>query len=708
VPRLLRLLALLVVSAVFVTGAVVALTPAAGMLRDVGVGEPEPLFLSPLDQRTQIFDAAGNLLTALYGEQNREPVALEQIPMQVQDAVLAVEDENFYAHDGVNLRATIRALFANVSSGDVEQGGSTITQQLVKISVLNDDEQTLSRKSREAVLAFRLERMLDKHDILERYLNTVYFGNGAYGVQAAAETYWGVDVGQLDWGQAALLASLIRNPNGYNPVRFPERAAERRRIALDRLVATGHLTRAEADLYAFTPLPTEVRRATPPPDSYFVEHVKQLLLDDPSFNIGATAAERNQAVFSGGLRVFTTFDPGMQAAALQARNDVLPGDLDGQFVIPTPGDDAQGSAVVVSVDAHTGAVRTLVGGPGFDAYRYDIATQGIGRQAGSSFKVFVLAAALESGIVPSDTVSGSGPCRFPNPGGIPDPYIADNFGNSRGGSGTVQAQTLRSSNCAYLRLGQIVGLDRVIDVARRMGISTPLQPALSLPIGAFEVLPVEMAAAYASLANDGIYNPPYYIERIESVDGTVLYEHAPDPRRAVSRQTARLATQVLAANVASGTGTRARIAAQPAAGKTDTAQDSADAWFVGYTPQLATAVWMGATSGRVAMRNIGGIAVTGGSYPATIWSRYMQAVLAGTERQAFAEPGPTRRARSLRLPNERATSRSTSRSGSGSTRRTTTTTGGGGTATTSAPTTEAPPTTVAPPPTAPPTTAPPP
>ena len=670
--KVFRLAALLVVCSLFVTGAAVALTPAAGILGDAGHGVAEPLFLSPLDQRSQVFDSNGGLLATLYGEQNRAPVPLERIPQPVIDAVLAVEDQDFYAHDGVNIRATVRALFENVSSGDVQQGGSTITQQVVKISILTE-EQTLERKTREAVLAFRLEEELTKDQILERYLNTVYFGNGAYGVQAAAETYWGVDVTELTWGQAALLAALIRNPSGYDPIRFPDQAIERRRLALDRLVVTGSLSQEQADTVSFEPLPTERRRVTPPPDDYFVEQVKQLLLDDPSYGLGETSAERNRAVFSGGLRIFTTFDPAMQDAALRARNDVLPGDLDGQFMFRSrTGAQVQGTAVVVTVDIHNGAVRALVGGPGFDAYRYDIATQGIGRQAGSAFKVFVLAAALESGIVPDDTITGGGPCRFPNPGGYPDPYVAQNFGNSGGGGGTVTSQTQRSSNCAFLRLGQVVGLDRVAEVAHRMGITTPLNPAaLSMPIGAFEVLPVDMAASYASLANDGIYNPPYYVDRIEGPDGEVLYEHAPDPRRAVTRQTARLETQVLEANVRAGTGTRARLSTQPAAGKTGTAQDSADAWFVGYTPDLATAVWMGATSGRVAMSNVGGIAVTGGSYPARIWGQYMGEITEGTERGDFADPQPTRRGRGIRAPND--TSR---RSRSGGT--TTTIDGGGG------------------------------
>ena len=406
-----KLLGCILVTAGFLVAGVVAMTPAVSEVTSAGTSVEEPLFLSPLDQRSEIYDHNGSLLATLYGEQNREPVALEDIPQLVRDAIIVVEDEDFYSHQGVNLRSTVRALFENVSSGAIAQGGSTITMQVVKNAILGT-QQTLDRKTREAILALRLEEQFTKDQILERYLNTAYFGNGAYGVQAAAETYWGVGVGELDWSQAALLAALIRNPNGYNPIRFPDIAAERRALALSRLVDSGHLTREEAAQFAFAPLPTQVIRVTPPPDDYFVEEVKQLLLDDPRFGLGETPEERYQAVFSGGLRIHTTFDPIMQQAALTARADILPGDDPGQFSWSYDGEDVLGTAVVVTTEVQTGAVRALVGGPGFDNYRYNIATQGY-RQAGSSFKTFVLAAALESGIVPDDSISGSAPCRIP-------------------------------------------------------------------------------------------------------------------------------------------------------------------------------------------------------------------------------------------------------------------------------------------------------
>ncbi|MCB1006443.1 MAG: transglycosylase domain-containing protein, partial [Acidimicrobiales bacterium] len=548
-----------------------------------------------------------------------------------------VEDENFYDHGPVDLRSTVRALFENVSAGDVEQGGSTITQQLVKISLLSP-EQSLNRKLREAVLAVQLERELTKDQILRRYLNSVYFGGGAYGVQAAAELYFDKDVGDLGWGEAAMLASLIQNPVGYDPVLRPDQARERRRVALQRLVETGNLTQAEADFYDLAPLPTVRNQALPSANDYFIEEVKQRLLDDP--NLGATEEERYNAVFRGGLRIYTTYSPQAQYYALLARNSRIP-ENGGRF-----------TAALASVEAGTGAVRALVGGPGFDNYKYNLATQGM-RQPGSSFKMIVLMAALENGIVPDDNVDGSGPCSFANPGGAPDPYVATNFGGGRGGRGTITSLTTSSSNCGYLRLGQVVGLDKVVETARRLGITTPLNPnALSMPIGAFEVHPIEMAGMAAAIANRGRYNEPYFIERIEDRHGNVIEQHTPENRQVVSEQSACLETQILEANVRGGTGTAAQLPdGRPAAGKTGTAQNFGDAWFVGYTAQLATAVWMGNAEARVPMTSVGGRSVTGGSYPAEIWHDFMAAAHTLAPIEAFPQCDATRPGRTVdRIP----------------------------------------------------------
>jgi penicillin-binding protein 1A len=657
---LIKFVGVLAVAALGLAVSAAALAPQASRIFAANHGKAAPINLNALAQRSLIFDRNGSLLASLHAEQNRAPVTLAEVPQLVRDAILSVEDDQFYAHKGVDLKGTLRALFANVQSGGVEQGGSTITMQVVKNTLLTPDRD-LSTKVREMVLANRLEQQMTKDQILERYLNTVYFGNGAYGVQAGAETYFGKSVGQLDWPEAALLASLIRNPRDYDPFKNPPLALERRRLALQRLVETGHLTQQAADLYAFTPLPTAPFQVLPPPNDYFVEEVKQLLLDDPI--LGATPTDRYNAVFSGGLKVYTTFDPTMQYEALTARNNDLPGPGDGTYEVPTR-DPAQladchapegaaacpGGAALVSLDSDSGAIRAMVGGPGFENYKYNLATAA-NRQPGSSFKTFVLVTLLENGYVPSDTVNGSAPCSIPNPGGLPDPYIANNAEGSAGVA-AITSQTAGSVNCAFLRLGQIVGVDKVVDQARKMGITSPLSAVPSLPLGVYGVSPLEMAGAYASIANDGIYNKPYYIDRIEDRDGNVIFQHKADGHRAMSQQTARLAADTLTHVVTGGTGTRAKLAGRQVAGKTGTAQDNTDAWFVGFTPQLTTAVWIGATDAKVPMHNVGGIKVFGGTYPARIWHDFMQAALDGQPSVPFTAPDHTRGGKYLHMKNE--------------------------------------------------------
>jgi penicillin-binding protein 1A len=682
----------------------VALLPAAKQLSSAGQSTEGVIDLGPLDQRSYVYAADGSLLATLRADVDRQPVPLAAIPAHTVDAVLAVEDAEFYAHDGINLRATLRALMANVDSGETVQGGSTITQQIVKAEIVGS-EQTIDRKAREAVLARRLEGLMTKDQILERYLNTVYLGNGAYGVQAGAETYFGVSVGELDVGQSAFLAGMIANPSAFDPIRRPDAALARRDLALRRLIAYGRITDEEADRYSDTPLPTRINQVLPQAQDYFVEEVKQQLLDDE--RLGATAEERYYSVFRGGLEIHTTLDPRAQSMALQARNDVLaeiaPEGTPTAIVPiadnPETGAPRFATGAVVSVEPGTGAVRAMVGGSGFEAEKYNVTTQGL-RSGGSTFKVFVLMALLEHGYVPNDSVSGSGPCSFTGiPGLNPDPYRVENFANSGGGGGTILQQTLRSSNCAYVRLGQIVGTENVAEQARRMGITTPLVPVVSMPLGTQEVYPIDMAAAMASIAADGLYNAPYYVDRVQDRDGRVLFTHQPNPRRAASPESARLAADILEKNVQSGTGTRARIPNQHAAGKTGTAQNSGNGWFVGFTPYLSTAVWIGSPADNFEVR-IRGTGITGGSYPAEIWGRYMRAWHEGLETLDYEDPPRTRGGRYLRLDRKIDRNAGYAPRRPTSTRRgsTTTTTDGTGTTTTESPDTTLPvPTTDSPP-----------
>jgi membrane peptidoglycan carboxypeptidase len=672
----------------------VASIPAIRSLASGASAEAEPINLDPLAQRSLLYDMNGNLIGPMPAVENRAPVSLSDIPDQVKRAILAVEDDNFYSHKGVNLRATIRALFTDVQSGGVEQGGSTITMQLVKNTLLIDQagERTFDRKTKEAVYAWRLEQQMSKDEILERYLNTVYFGNGAYGVQAAAETFFGKDIGQLDWPEAALLAAMIRSPRDYDPFTNPSLALERRHIALQRLVETGDLTQAQADLYSFTPLPSAPSQVAAPPKDYFIEQVKQLMLDDPSFNLGDDYTSRYNAVFKGGLRIYTTLDPVMQYKALVSRNSTLPNqDPNGLFVIggarvdtanecPQLNDGAGhclGSIAMVSVEPSTGAVRQLVGGPGFDKWKYDLATQAQ-RQPGSSMKAFVLAAALENGVVVNDTISG-GTCSIKNPGGTPDPYVQ----KGEGGTATLVSQTAHSVNCAYLRLGQIVGIDKVIAQSRKMGITAPLANVVSFPLGVNPVSPLEMAGAYAAIANDGMFNAPYFIDKITDPDGNVIYEHDHDPKRVMSTQNARQELVALQAVVTQGTGTRARLSDRPVAGKTGTTDKHGDAWFIGSTPQLTTAVWMGNPESVVPMNSVGGINVFGGTFPALVWHNFMAEAMKDLPVMTFTAPDKTRPGKYLD-PKDKETTRPLSGSG---TRSSTTTVPGTGSG---APTTTAP------------------
>jgi membrane peptidoglycan carboxypeptidase len=637
----LRFVAVLVLGGIVTSLSVAAITPTVKQFLDANDAETSSIALDELSNNSFLFDLADAYVGTLHGAVNRENVSLAEMADTTKYAVLAVEDADFYSHNGVNARSIARALVSNVNAGGITQGGSTITQQLVKNLVLDDDRQQVERKIPEAALALRLEDQMSKDQILELYLNTVYFGAGAYGVKAAASVYFDKAPHELDWAESALLASLISSPSSLDPTRNPEGAQRGRRLALRRIEEEGYITPEQRAEYEQAPLPL-VRVATTnsleaPEKGYFLEEVKQQLLKLPE--LGKTVNERAEKIFAGGLRIYTTFDPRAQAAAEAAVADTLARVNDERF-----------SAALAAVEPGTGAVRAIIGGPGFDRFKFNIATQK-GRPTGSSMKAFVLAAAMEAGIVPADSLDGTGPCSFPNKGGTPDPYESENFGGSPGSFGDLTSQTLRSSNCGYLRLTQIVGPNNVISVARALGVTSRLEPILALPLGVFDITPLEMANAYAAFPNDGVRTDAYFVRRIEDRDGKVIYEHRSETTRAISTQSARLVTQVLEKNVLGGTGTRARLRGQPAAGKTGTSSDFSDAWFVGYTPYLSTAVWMGNPEAAIEMRNVGGVSgVTGGSFPAAIWGEFNAAYHDGREVRRFAPAEPTREGRTLRTP----------------------------------------------------------
>jgi penicillin-binding protein 1A len=656
---LLRLASIVGVAGLGLAVLAVALVPAALGFARADDATPTKIDLGPLDQRSYVYAADGSILATLRAEVDRQPVPLKDIPASMVDAVLAVEDAQFFIHDGVNLRATLRALVHNVDAGETVQGGSTLTQQIVKDDIVGS-QRTIGRKAREAILARRLEKMMTKDQLLERYLNTVYFGNGAYGVQAAAETYFGEDAQDLTTVQSAFLAGVISSPSAFDPLRHPKASTDRRDVALDRMVDLGYLSASRAGELKRVPVPSKVMSVLPSPDTYFVEEVKQQLLADR--RLGATQAERENAVFRGGLRIYTTLDPKAQRLAEESRNGVLGGLAPagtpvGQVPLsPVKGSTAPryATAAVVSVQPGTGAIRAMIGGPSFADSKINVATgRGtypfVGRSGGSTFKVFVLAALFENGYVPNDTVNGTSPCTFDHIAGLDKPYTGHNFADEPGQVGTITQQLLQSSNCAFLRLAQIVGPDKVITEAKRMGITTKLDPVLTLPLGTEEVLPVDMAGAIATIAADGLHAAPYYIDRVTTSTGKTIFRHEDQVTRALSPQSARLAAQVLEANVQSGTGTRAQIPGQHAGGKTGTGSTFSDAWFVGTTPYLATAVWLGSPTDNSPVY-IHGAGITGANYPAQIWGQYMRAWHEGLPDKDFKHAASTRGGKLLQLP----------------------------------------------------------
>ena len=533
------------------------------------LGEP-----SELSEPSVVYDRNGNFLTLLKAEENRKPVTLAAVPPVVLQAILDVEDAHFYEHDGFDVKSTARAIFSNADAGTIRQGGSTITQQLVKKTLLND-ERSVDRKVKEAVLATRLEKALTKDQILERYVNLVYFGNGAYGVGAAAETYFNVPLAQMGPGQAALLAGLIRNPLANDPFRNPDQAKARRATALTQMVQYGHLSQEEADRLKDEPLPAAPNKPQER-QSYFLEAMKQRLLDDP--RLGDTAPDRYDALFRAGLKIYTTFDPQAQQVAEEAA----------RTGVPPPGrSNPMGAiAAVVSLDPGGGEVRAVVGGPGFsERNKFDIATQGY-RQPGSTFKLFTLLAALESGYGPGSTVDGSGPClvnegrsRRSRRSVLSQDNIINNAGDGiGGGTMTMAAATAGSVNCAFERMAATIGFNKVIEMAKRLGLgSNPRYPVLdvpTLPIGVTEATPLEMAAAYATVANDGVYHKPTFLDRIEDRSGKVLFKGGVDGKKVMSTVVARTAAQIQK-GVFGGTAACCRPAgSRPAAGKTGTTDGS--------------------------------------------------------------------------------------------------------------------------------------
>ena len=580
-------------------------------------------------QTSKVFAADGTVLTTLHGGENRETVPLSQIPKVLRDAVVAIEDERFWDHKGVDLKATLRAAYQDATEGRIVQGGSTITQQYVKNAML-DSERTVSRKVREAALAYHLEHRITKEKILERYLNTIYFGNSAYGVQAASTTYFNVPVSQLDLAQSAFLAGVIRAPADYDPFAHPESARKRRDEVLDKMVDLRRLGPAVATPAKASALGVVESRASERyPAAYFVDEVKRQLLSDPVYGTGDTPAARVASVFGGGLRVHTTLDPRRQMVAEEAVSKVL----------TRPESDP--SAAVVSIDPRNGYVQAMVGGRDFFGSgphaKVNLATQAH-RQAGSAFKPIVLAAALVDGI--PLTRSYRAPAQLEIPVTRQKPWKVRNYEGEGGGRMNLVDATVQSSNTVYAQLIMEVGPASAMGLARRMGVASPLDPYPAAVLGTNDVTPLDMASAYSTLAARGVHVPPVLITRVTKADGAVLYQHQHHEDRVLPESVVDAEVPVLEQVVRRGTGVNARIG-RPVAGKTGTSERWNDAWFVGFTPELVTSVWVGFPEAQISMvppRTR--VRVTGGTWPAEIWQLYSATAMADLPVTPFPVPKP--------------------------------------------------------------------
>jgi penicillin-binding protein 1A len=563
------------------------------------------------------------ILTVLRGDENRVLVSSEEISPWMKQAVVAIEDRRFYEHRGVDVRGITRALWADIQSKRVVEGGSTITQQFIKNACVKK-ERTLARKVREAALAWQLEQKWRKDRILTAYLNTIYFGNSAYGVQQAARIYFDKRPDALTLPEAALLAGIPADPTSYDPVTHPRNARGRRAVVLRSLFEQGKITPREYRRALRAPMPKPEHVEQPPTQGqapYFANYVKEQLIS----SLGAPK------VLGSGLRVKTTIDLELQAIARESVAKWLPPDQQG----PT--------AALVALDVRTGAVLAMVGGENYHQSQFNLAVQGQ-RQPGSSFKPFVLAAAIREGIAPS-TIFVSRELTIPLGDRL---WVVHNYDNDYMGSISLDVATTQSDNTVYAQLTKLVGPGAVARMAHSLGIQSPLHSYLAIGLGAEAVNPLEMARAFSAFANGGsridgsvLGNRPRVVECFLDSDKKCTKPNRAVPRRVLAQNEAAVVNLLLQHVVQSGTGRRAALGDRPVAGKTGTTENYGDAWFVGYTPQLVAAVWVGYPNNLVPMlQEFQGRAVAGGTYPALIWKTFMERAdqKLGLPRESFEQP----------------------------------------------------------------------
>ncbi len=561
------------------------------------------------DQSTIIMDREGKAIARLFAEQNRQDMPLEKMPKYLRDGVIAVEDKRFWDHEGVDPLGIARALYVDIMKGDKAQGGSTITQQYVKQAFVTS-EKTLKRKVQEAILAQEVERRYSKDEILGLYLNTIYFGHGAYGVEAASRAYFGKGVEKLTIAESAVLIGVIKSPGRYSPYLEPENAIGRRDVVLGLMRDQTVIDQAQYDEAKATEITLAGLQPLANTAPYFLEWVKD----------GLIAEFGKDKVYRGGLLVRTTLDSRMQQAAEQAVADVL-------------NREGDPSAALVAIRPSTGEVLAMVGGKDFKTQQFNVAVQGK-RQPGSAFKTFVLATALQEGINPEKAFP-SGPRSFQVGG---DTWKVTGASGGINGTMRLRQATEKSVNSVYAQLILDVGADKVVKTGEKLGLREGIRPVPAIALGGLEdgVSPLEMARAYATLASGGMRTTPYGVSYVKEADATLLKETKPAPTREIDADVAYLTTDILRGVIERGTGTKARLG-RPAAGKTGTTQQYRDAWFVGYTPDLVCAVWVGYPDSQREMKGVHGINVTGGTLPADIWARFMKSALADTPKTQFTQ-----------------------------------------------------------------------
>lgn len=571
---------------------------------------------------TQVFSSNGQLIGEFFSE-HRIVVPLSQIPQTLMNAFIAAEDSRFYGHPGVDLLSVVRAVFKNIEAGALVQGGSTITQQVTR-SLLLTPEKSFERKIKEAILAYRIDKSLTKDQILHIYLNQIYLGNGAYGVETAAQAYFGKHVQELNLAECALLAGLPRAPSRYSPIKHPHRAKARQLYALNRMIAEGYISVRDAEQAFQIPLnikPKGQEDMTSAP--YFIEYIRQYLEEKYGEDM----------VYKGGLRVYTTLDTAMQEIA---QNVVVSGLLaieerqKKEESIESADVESPLQGALICIKAKTGHIKAMVGGRDFGISQFNRAIQSK-RQPGSAFKPVIYAAAIDKGYTPT-TIIIDAPIAYT---GVEEEELwkPRNYDEEFQGPTLFRTALIQSRNVVTIKILRDIGIDYVVDYAKNMGINFHLNRDLSLALGTSGVSLLELTSAYAVFANQGVRCEPIFVTMVLDRYGDILEVNRPQTKKVIGEDTAFIMTKLLEGVVREGTGWRVRALSRPAAGKTGTTNDLTDAWFIGYTPSLVTGVWVGFDG----MRSLGEHE-TGSRAASPIWLEFMEKVLKDKSMEDFVLP----------------------------------------------------------------------